>query len=223
MNSNRLFYSISRQIESLFGFSSEEKDILNIYLPEAIDRTLYCFSHINNKYFQKGEINPLHSVQYTQFLYYCANTICRRELRGNSKDNGAADLCSKLYMLNKALSACEIFYEVDLPDIFLLEHPVGTVMGRGKFSDYFFFLQNCTVGANDNLYPEFGERVIMLAGSKVLGTCHIGNNVIISANTYVKDEDIPDDCIVFGSSPNLTIKPGHKDKIDAMINENFIL
>ena len=126
-------------------------------------------------------------------------------------------------MLNKALSACEIFYEVDLPDIFLLEHPVGTVMGRGKFSDYFFFLQNCTVGANDNLYPELGERVIMLAGSKVLGTCHIGNNVIISANTYVKDEDIPDDCIVFGSSPNLTIKPGHKDKIDAMINENFIL
>ena len=57
MNSDRLFSAMSRQLENLFGISSEEKDILSVNMPEAVDRSLYCFSHINNKYFQKGEIN----------------------------------------------------------------------------------------------------------------------------------------------------------------------
>ena len=46
----------------------------------------------------------------------------------------------------------------------------------------------------------------MYSDSKVIGQSKIGNSVIISANTYIKDENIPDNSIVFGSSPNLTIK-----------------
>ena len=249
---NKLYSAVTRQLTNLFDLTEGERDLMSAMFPEAVDRTLYCFSHINNKYFQRGEINPLHSVQYTQFLYYCANTVFhgidtgakqqktpmpasdenqdlpnmnsgRLIINNDEIAETSRSLCSKLYMLNKALSACEIYYEVELPDIFLLEHPVGTVMGRGKFSNYFFFLQNCTVGANNNLYPEFGERVVMCAGSKVLGTSHIGSNVIISADTCVIDQDVPDNSIVFGRSPNLIIKPGHKDKIDAMIEENFLI
>jgi serine O-acetyltransferase len=40
----------------------------------------------------------------------------------------------------------------------------------------------------------------------VLGNCTIGDNVWISANTYIKDEDVPANTIVFGSSPNLVFK-----------------
>jgi len=46
----------------------------------------------------------------------------------------------------------------------------------------------------------------MYSNSKILGKSRIGNNVWISANTYIKDEDVPSDTIVFGQSPNLIFK-----------------
>ena len=54
-----------------------------------------------------------------------------------------------------------------------------------------------TIGNNKGKYPSFGEFVILHSHSKVLGSCTIGSNVIISANTYLKDIDIPGNCIVF--------------------------
>ena len=61
------------------------------------------------------------------------------------------------------------------------------------------------MGNNHGIFPRFGESVFMLSNSKVLGNCKIGSDVIISANTYVKDADIPSGSIVFGQSPNLVI------------------
>ena len=93
-----------------------------------------------------------------------------------------------------------------MPSIFFLDHPVGSVLGRAKYSERFSFSQNCTVGNNKGIYPTFGQNVKMMAGSKVLGNSRIGNNVIISANSYIKDFDIPSYSLVFGISPNLVIK-----------------
>ncbi len=104
------------------------------------------------------------------------------------------------------LNACDLFYEVELPDIFRLDHPVGTVMGRAKYSDYFLFSQNCTVGNNRGIYPQIGQHVWMCTNASIIGNCIIGNNVIIGANACVKDQNIPDNSIVFGQSPNLIIK-----------------
>lgn len=73
--------------------------------------------------------------------------------------------------------------------------------------------QGCTVGNNHGEYPSFGESVFMLSNSKVLGGCEIGSHVIISANTYIKDTDIPSGSIVFGQSPNLVIKTGREDYV----------
>ena len=61
-----------------------------------------------------------------------------------------------------------------------------------------------------------GEHVIMYSNSKILGNSTIGNNVIISANTYIKGEDIPDDCIVFGRTPDILIRQKSKAKIREM-------
>ena len=46
----------------------------------------------------------------------------------------------------------------------------------------------------------------MLSNAKVLGHSHIGDHVIISANCYIKDQDVPSNTIVFGQSPNLVFK-----------------
>ncbi|MCI8644721.1 MAG: serine O-acetyltransferase [Lachnospiraceae bacterium] len=102
------------------------------------------------------------------------------------------------------------FYEIDLPIHFLVEHPVGSVLGRAKYGDYFFVYQGTTVGGNRSkgqlCYPTIGQNVIMFANATILGDTHIGNKVVISAGTYIINEDVPDNCIVFGKSPNLAIK-----------------
>ena len=46
----------------------------------------------------------------------------------------------------------------------------------------------------------------MYANSSILGKCHIGKNVQIGAGALVKNQDVPDNSIVFGQSPNLIIK-----------------
>jgi serine O-acetyltransferase len=93
-----------------------------------------------------------------------------------------------------------------MPDVFFLDHPVGSVLGRATYGLNFSFSQNCTVGNNKGIFPTIGKNVQMLSGSKILGRCKIGDNVIVSANTYIKDTDIPANSLVFGSSPNLVIK-----------------
>lgn len=45
--------------------------------------------------------------------------------------------------------------------------------------------------------PVLENHVVMFPGSKVVGNVHIGNNVVIAANSVVT-KDIPDNCIVGG-------------------------
>ena len=132
------------------------------------------------------------------FLYFLSNSLFR-------ENKGLSVLCDKIYYLNKVLNSCDIYYEVNLPDIFLPDHPFGVVIGRASFKNYFSFSKGCTVGNNNGIFPEFGENVTMLDKSKVIGKSKIGNNVIVTENTFIKDDDIPDNCMVFGTSPSLII------------------
>ena len=45
----------------------------------------------------------------------------------------------------------------------------------------------------------------MMAHSAVLGGAHIGNNVMFSFGSMIMGEDVPDNSIVFGRSPQVTI------------------
>lgn len=186
----------------IFKLTEEEETIIIKSYPKVKERLEYCFINTSNKYYKRNDMayfNPFHSGQWCIFLYYLSNTIYLE-----SKENSIT--CDKIYYLNRMLNGCDLFYQVSLPDIFSLDHPLGTVIGRGTFKNYFSFAQGCTVGNNKGIFPEFGERVKMLSNSKVLGNSKIGNSVIIAANTFIKDTDIPDYSIVFGSSPHLTIK-----------------
>lgn len=57
---------------------------------------------------------------------------------------GDTVLADKIYYLNKMMNSVDLFYEIELPMHFGLEHPLGTIMGRAKFGDYFYFYQQCT-------------------------------------------------------------------------------
>lgn len=194
---------VRKQLNSLFTFDvSTESDLLQAGVDMALNRCEYCFSHTKNKYYRRqGQVyfNPFHSGQYSIFLYFLSASIFR--VHGN-----IGMLPDRIYYLNKCLNGLDLFYEVKMPSIFFLDHPVGSVIGRASYEDGFSFSQNCTVGNNKGRYPSFGKNVRMMSGAKVLGDCRIGHNVIISANTYIKDVEIPSFSIVFGSSPNIIIK-----------------
>ena len=190
------------QISSFFSISTEEINTINSLSDEVFERCDNCFSKNENKYYSRnGEtyFNPFHSGQYTVFLYYFSNTIFKK-----AKDQ--IRLADKVYYLNKLMNSCDLFYEVELPKYFMLDQPMGSVIGRAKFGNFFKFTQNCTVGNNKNILPTIGENVTMTANSMVFGSSKIGDNVIIGVGACVKDEDIPDNSLVFGHSPNLIIK-----------------
>ena len=45
--------------------------------------------------------------------------------------------------------------------------------------------------------------------------------MIIGANAYVKDVDIPSNSLVFGQSPNLVIKENRADAVRSYVEEVF--
>jgi serine O-acetyltransferase len=179
-------------------------------LRDTLDELEYSFKYCSNKYYRKdGEVyfNPWHSAQYCIFLYKLSRAIF-----DETKDTVLAD---KIYFLNKMLSSCDLFYGTKLPKAFFTDHPLGAVLGKSQYGERFSFRQGCTVGNNKGKYPRIGNDVKMWSNSKILGDCKIGENVIISSGTYIKDQDVPPNKLVFGSSPYLIFKQNKNDKISS--------
>ena len=193
----------AHQLKNLYVLSQNESDVL-LSSGGVHEQTLHCLSRSGGKYFQ-GYVDPYNSVMYCIWLYWLSRFAYLRD---------EVHLADKIYCLNKALHSVELFYAVELPSVWSCEHPLGSVMGRATYGDGFFFYQGCTVGGNRDRegilhYPVLGRNVTMYSDSKIIGKSIVGDNCIISANTYIKDAFIPADSMVFGSSPHLVIKKRH--------------
>lgn len=201
---------IRRQLSGFFPLPEEETILLQHFIPEALSRLEVCIAGIDNKYFHRdGDafFSPFHSGQWLIFLCFLANTVSTRHgFSDAEKIRRAKTLADKIYYLNKIMHSVDIYHEVELPSVFFLEHPVGTVLGRASYQDGFMAYQGCTVGGNKGHYPVLGRNFRMMSGSKILGKSRVGDNVTLAANAYVKDTDIPDGATVFGASPSLVFK-----------------
>lgn len=210
LNKNELIRYVAKQVSFHFPDTEVAVDRLAPAVSRALQRLEYCFSKINIKYFFDGTsvlFNHLNTDQYAAFLYYLSNTIWQEE-----KDSA---LAAKIYYLNKCLNCIDAFYEVTLPDVFLLVHPVGTVLGRGEYKDYFVAYQRVTVGGNKDLeYPRLGKGVAMYGGSALIGKCEIGDNCLISFGTMVMETAIPPGMVVFGKYPDIVYKKTRKSVIE---------
>lgn len=195
-----LVYMTVHQLRNFFPVSEEESLLMTQSIKRVMQRVEKCFDGTTNKYYHRdGEVyfNPFHSGQYCIYLYWFSRTIF---------EAGNSFLADKIYYLNKIMHGCDMFYEVELPEVFMLDHPVGSVIGRGMFGEGFEFGQNCTIGNNKGIYPVIGKHVELCANASIIGNCHIGDNVTLGAYACVKDQDVPANSIVFGQSPNLIIK-----------------
>ncbi|MDM1352179.1 transferase [Myroides marinus] len=199
VSKEELLVNLIKRLSNFFDISSEENQLLKDKLDSVLFRLEKCIDGVDNKYFRregKAFFSHVHSGQYLIFLYYYSNEI-------NQIDSNLMD---KIYYLNKILHSVDIYGAIGLPEIFFFEHPLGLVLGRAVYGNNFFAMQGCTVGGNKGCYPSLGNNLKMYSNSKILGNCIIGNNVIVAANTYIKDQNIPANSMVFGSSPNLIIK-----------------
>jgi serine O-acetyltransferase len=173
------------------------------HLPATLERVVHCFSRIRRKYFFDGThalFDHRHGDHWAMFLYLLSNTVHR--------EGGDEDLATSLFLLNKALHGADLYHAVSLPSVFLLIHPVGTVLGNATYGDYFVAYQNCGVGAiEDGTYPAFAGENVLFARSAVLGACRIGRNVALGANAFLLDTDVPDGHTVVGAYPQHRVLP----------------
>ena len=89
-----------------------------------------------------------------------------------------------------------------MPNIFLLSHPVGTVIGNASFSDFLLVSQNCTIGAETTVYPTFDQGAALNANVSVIGDCRIGRSVVFGAGASIIDRCVPANTLVLGQIPN---------------------
>ena len=198
----RILALVARQLGSLFEFDADaEAAPLEAALGRALDAVAVCFGPCRNKYYQRGGqsyFDPFHSGQNSIFLYFLA-----RELASA----GAAGLADRVYYLNKALNALDLYHAVAMPPVFFLDHPVGSVIGKAQIGSGFVFCQNCTVGNSRGVFPVIGREVTMFANTAIIGNCRIGDRVILGAGALIIDQDIPALSVVSGRAPQLEIRP----------------
>lgn len=77
-----------------------------------------------------------------------------------------------------------------------MPHIMGIVLsGKTQIGDNCTIYQQVTVGESNGVAPTIGSNVLIGAGAKILGDCHIGNNCKIGANAVVT-KSVPENCTV---------------------------
>lgn len=201
-NRTQLISYIEAQLNHLFPDQRPVRPSLDRHLDDALYRLARCIDGV--KPWKRGEFDYLHSTQYAFLLYYLANTAWRQE--GN--DSG---VCTKLFLLNKALNGIDCFYEIEMPEIFFIGHTVGIVLAKATYGNRLVLYQNSTVGKNHGVAPTLEDGVILYPNTAVIGRSRVRAGTIISQGTSIINQDTPGNCLVFpGDNGALTFKsPGH--------------
>jgi serine O-acetyltransferase len=175
--------------------------VVSRHMDEALTRVGHCIDAV--RMWRPGQFNYLHSSQYCQYLYYLSNTIWRNERHGEA--------CTKLFLLNKALNAIDLFYEIEMPEVFFIGHSVGIVLAKATYGNYLALYQNSTVGKNHGVAPVIGDGVVMYPNTAIIGRSHVRNGSVISQGVSVLNRETPGDCLVYaGDAGDLICKPAYE-------------
>jgi serine O-acetyltransferase len=194
---------VARQLDHFFpDASSGTEQEVKQSLGTALTRMAAIIAAVQPALFHRAGIprfSHLHSDQWAMFLYLLAHELALAR--------GSTEIATKLYLLNKALHGLDVFYEVRLPQLFLFMHPLGTVLGRADYDDYFIVLQNCTVGNVAGKYPRLGKGVMLCSGASVLGPAQVGDDVTVGAGSLIVNTDIPSGSTVVGRGKEVRLLP----------------
>ena len=100
---------VSNQINAFFpDGNGDTRQVIEADIDEALDRLNVCINAV--RWWKEDEFDYLHSSQHCIFVQYLSNTIWRNRQHAN--------VCTKLFGLNKALNGFDCFYDNELPDKF---------------------------------------------------------------------------------------------------------
>lgn len=197
-----------QQLVNFFPDNKSYDSIFNALVEKTLVKLEFNFQHVKLSYFWKSDtvyFNHLNADQYAVFIYYASN-IAFEDLKNE-------ELASKLFYLNKILHSFHCMYNTKLPDIFLIIHGTGIVLGKANYSNYFVVTQGTTVGSNSQWQsPTLGERLVMYPNSSIIGDSNIGLSSCISNGSLLIDTNTKFNSLIIGNSPNLIIKQQNKCK-----------
>jgi serine O-acetyltransferase len=183
---------VSKQLDNFYPDGKAVTASIQQCVGISLQRLEYCFKHVSSKRYFNGNntyYNHLYSDHNILLLWFLSNSVW--------KETGNDNLASKLYYLNKSLHGFDCMYNTELPDIFLVFHGVGTMLGKASYSDFFVALQGCTIGSHKGAYPILGKGVSLTANSSVIGNCTIGDRVNIATGVLVFDNNIENDSTIY--------------------------
>ena len=186
LSDQELGYYVTRQLETFFP-DGNPMDLIHQAITPALNRLERCINAV--RLWKPGNFDYLHSSQYCTFLYFLARELW---LLTNNKM-----ACDKLFLLNKALNGIDLFYLIELPDIFFIGHSTGIVLAKASYASHMVFYQNCTVGKNHGRAPSLEPGVILYPHATVIGRCHLGRGAVMAQGASLIDADAPAETIVF--------------------------
>ena len=184
-------------------------------LDAALARLGRCINEV--RWWTPDAFDHLHSTQYTFFLYYLSNTLWQA--------TGDRILCNKLFGLNKALNGIDLFYEIEMPEVFFIGHSVGIVFAKATYGNYLVVYQNSTVGKNHGVAPVLGQGVVMYPNTAIIGRCQVGDGTVLAQGTSLVNTDTPGHCTVFGSSTGagVVFKPAGRKVLEDIFRSPPVL
>jgi serine O-acetyltransferase len=192
---------VCRQLENFYPDGHDSRTSIEVALPRALTRAKNCIRQV--RVWQSG-FDPLMSGQYATFLYFLSNEVWR------SQADGAT--ATRLFLLNKALHGLELFYEVALPEIFLIGHTPGLTFAKATYGTHLVFHQSCTVGHKlVGERPVLEDRIVMFPNSMVIGRCRIRSNTVIAPGVCLVDTDTPGNCYVLPGPGRPIFKPAKRE------------
>jgi serine O-acetyltransferase len=108
-----------------------------------------------------------------------------------------------LTYLNIVLFGLEVSPRCEIGPGIFFPHPSGTVIGAWRIGSNVTIFQGVTLGSKEldmgfdcRLRPEVGANVALGAGSKILGSIHIGDYATVGANSVVLESVDPGSTVV---------------------------
>ena len=202
-SADRLTRYVAVQLHSMFPDATLDDDMERIAraMPNALERMRPVLAAV--RIFEHDRFDHLHSLQYCSLLYLLSN-----EYRRISLTDG---VCDRLFGLNRALNAIDLYHAVEMPEVFFVSHGLGSVLGAASYRSRLVFFQHVTVGRVGEDRPDIGSGVVLFPGCSVTGRSVIGDGCVVAAGVQVHDEIIPRDSLVFASGRSTVAVPRKRD------------
>ena len=201
---------VATQLNNMFPVGGFEQDVevMMEVMPRALERMRPILEVVRT--FESDIFNHFNSLQYATFLYLLGNEHWKIESSGLIAD--------RLFCLNRTLNSIDLFYTVEMPEIFFISHGLGSVLGNVTYGNRLVFFHNVTVGRVGDHRPTIGENVILYPGASITGRSEIGCNSVVSAGTTLHNISVPDNVVVTSRGSKIVFKPLNRDYLNLYLH-----